>query len=76
MTNQTETALAIALRKSTVRRSAKVALLVGTILLLINQGDRIFGGLAPDWIKMILTYCVPYCVSTYASVSAVRDRSE
>jgi hypothetical protein len=50
-------------------RSFCVALLVGTILNLINQGDGLLG-LAPiNWIKIILTYFVPYAVSTYGAVS-------
>ncbi|MEM7505104.1 MAG: nitrate/nitrite transporter NrtS [Pseudomonadota bacterium] len=76
MPDSTETLLDIARRKSVVKRSAKVAVIVGTLLLIINQGDRIVAGMAPDWIKMILTYCVPYCVSTYASVCAVRERMD
>ncbi|MGB1882462.1 MAG: nitrate/nitrite transporter NrtS [Gammaproteobacteria bacterium] len=65
--------ITIALRPDVVRRSRKVALLVGTILVAINYGDRIvFGSVGvPDFIKMIMTYCVPYCVSTYAAVSAI-----
>jgi len=45
-------------------------MIVGTLLLIINQGDVMLGGAAPDLVKTILTYLVPYCVSTYASVSA------
>ncbi|MGE0482722.1 MAG: nitrate/nitrite transporter NrtS [Gammaproteobacteria bacterium] len=61
-------------RPDIVRRSGKVALLVGTILVVINYGDRLFaGGLSGrDLVKMLLTFCVPYCVSTYAAVSALR----
>lgn len=67
----------LALRPDIVRRSRKVALIVGTILVGINYGDRIFGGdiAVLDGCKMVLTYCVPYCVSTYAAVSAVREAS-
>jgi hypothetical protein len=50
-------------------RSICVALLVGTILNLINQGDAIFGAATINWIKIILTYLVPYAVSTYGAVS-------
>jgi hypothetical protein len=50
-------------------RSFWVALLVGTILNLINQGDALFGMAAVNWTKMVLTYCVPYAVSTYGAVS-------
>ena len=57
-----------ALRGDIVRRSLKVGAVVGTILVTINQGDAL---LAEIVTKILLTYCVPYCVSTYASVSAV-----
>lgn len=52
------------------RRSFYVALVVGTILNLINQGDAIFGVGSVDWLKIVLTYFVPYGVCTYGAVSA------
>ena len=58
-----------------VVRAIKVALIVGTALTLINQGDRLIAGMAPGWIKMALTYLIPYCVSTHGAVTAMRDRS-
>jgi hypothetical protein len=51
------------------RRSLVVALIVGTILNLINQGDALFGDGRINWTKMILTFAVPYCVATYGAVS-------
>ena len=57
-----------ALERGTVATSAKVALLVGSLLALINYGDRIllYGDMrALDWLKLAVTYCVPYCVATY-----------
>lgn len=52
-------------------RSLKVALFVGTILALINHYDAILNGTfnRTNTIQIILTYLVPYCVATYASVS-------
>ena len=47
-----------------------VALVVGTILNLINQGDALLGGTAVSWGKIILTYIVPYAVCTYGAVSS------
>ena len=52
------------------RRSFYVALFVGTILNLINQGDALFRTGSIDWLKIILTYFVPYAVCTYGAVSA------
>ncbi|MGE3280076.1 MAG: nitrate/nitrite transporter NrtS [Alphaproteobacteria bacterium] len=51
------------------RRSLAVALIVGTILNLINQGDALIIGEALNFPKLLLTYLVPYCVSTYGAVS-------
>ena len=60
---------AYALSGGVPRRSLRVALVVGVLLNLINQGDTLLAGLAPNWIKLILTFIVPYCVSTYGAVS-------
>jgi hypothetical protein len=51
------------------QRSLWVALIVGTILNTINQGDRLFSGQSLDFTKLALTYLVPYFVSTYGAVS-------
>jgi len=37
-----------------------VALTVGTVLNLVNQGDALIGMARINWLKLILTYCVPY----------------
>ena len=51
------------------RRSLVVALIVGTVLNLINQGDAMLSGMPIDLTKLLLTYLVPYFVSTYGAVS-------
>ncbi len=51
------------------RRSIVVALIVGTILNLINQGDVLFGEGHVNFAKILLTFAVPYCVATYGAVS-------
>ena len=51
------------------RRSFKVALVIGTILNLINQGDALLAGTQLNWAKIALTFVVPYCVATYGAVS-------
>ena len=65
----------LARKPEVVARALKVALVVGTALTLINQGARMIAGMAPSWIKMGLTYLIPYCVSTHGAVTAMRDRS-
>ena len=51
------------------QRSLWVALIVGTVLNLINQGDTLLAGHRLDFAKLVLTYAVPYLVSTYGAVS-------
>lgn len=58
--------------RALLRRSLAVALLVGTILNLINQGDAYWLGLELVWWKVILTYSVPFAVASYGSYSAFR----
>ena len=67
--------LALARRRDVVRRAVRVAVIVGTLLILINYGDRILAGDLgrSDWLKMGLTYLVPYGVSTWSAVQAVRE---
>lgn len=66
--------LKIAFRREIVLRGLKVAAIVGTVLVAINQGDLIVTGrldASAIW-KIPLTYLVPYCVATYGGVSAIR----
>ena len=65
--------LEIAFREDVVKRSSKVSLIVGTLLTVINQLDLILSqGLdVTVAFKVLLTYCVPYCVATYSSVGAI-----
>ena len=68
--------LEVALRKDVVKRSSKVSLIVGTLLTVINQLDLLLTqGLDATLIfKVLLTYCVPYCVATYSSVGAILEQ--
>ncbi len=57
-----------------LRRSARTALVVGTILVAINQGTVLAAGDFPSvlfW-KIPLTYLVPFCVSTWGALGAAR----
>jgi hypothetical protein len=54
------------------RRSAVLALFVGTALVALNHGDRIVYGTFPwstGWYKLPLTYLVPFCVATYGALA-------
>lgn len=63
--------LAFSLR--VLANSLAVAAVVGTALNLINQGDRLFSGAAPDLGKLALTYVVPFLVSTYGAWNMARS---
>ncbi len=45
----------------------KVALFIGTILLIINHGYALFRGqmTSDRWISVLLTYCMPYLVNIH-----------
>lgn len=66
----------LAKRPAIVKRSFIIAAIVGTILNLINQGDMIDDMSNFDWWKCLMTYMVPYCVSTYGAVSALMDNQK
>ncbi len=66
--------ISLALEPRIVRSSLAVGLVVGTILNLINQGDAMFGDTPLVVWKLVLTYAVPYCVSTYGAVTVLRHR--
>lgn len=53
----------------TPRKAAITALVVGSILTLINHGDLILSGQPPPLLKVLLTYCVPYCVTTWGALT-------
>ena len=59
-----------------VQTSVYTALVVGTILTLINQGDIYLADHVTGivLVKTLLTYVVPYCVSTFGAMSAARVR--
>ena len=61
----------LAMRRDIVKRSLIVAVIVGTILNLINQGDAMVDPSKFELVKCLLTYLVPFCVSTFGAVTAL-----
>ncbi len=51
----------------TPRKAFLTALVVGSILTIINHGDSILRGSYPPPLKVLLTFCVPYCVTTWGA---------
>lgn len=64
--------LTIATQKQTVSTALRICIIVGVLLNLINQGEAIFGLRIAEinFAKMLLTFVVPYGVSTYSTVKA------
>ena len=72
----------IVFSRPSLSKCIPIALFVGTLLSLINQGSVIFGGNATDitWLRVGMNYVVPFCVSSsgfFASQRAMwRERAE
>jgi hypothetical protein len=58
--------------KAAVRRSVVIALGVGSTIILLHQGDMLLAGALPPLVlvKVLLTPCVPFCVSLYGAYAA------
>lgn len=61
----------VAKSASVVKRAFKVAFVVGSVLNIINQGEVLFRlDLASlNYMKIFLTYIVPYSVTTYTAIA-------
>lgn len=57
----------------TRHRAIKVAAIVGTIIIAINQGDMILSGAVPPLWKPAITFVVPFCVSSYSTAALIMD---
>jgi hypothetical protein len=60
--------------RRSLSRCVPIALLVGTLLSLVNQGAVIFAGDArlATWIRVAFNYVVPFCVSSAGFVASQR----
>ena len=67
----------VCLHPGHLRKTVAMALTAGTVLFVINQFDVVISGRATPlvWLKVVLTYLVPFCVSNYGIVVASRRRS-
>ena len=69
--NRLKIYMTILCEKEILLKSLKISIIVGTLLNIINQGDAIFSLNFEDinYIKSLLTYMVPFLVSTYTAIS-------
>ncbi len=68
--------LQLSLQRDIAGRGLKVALIAGTILTAINQGDVLANSaITPELLtKILLNYCVPYFVSVCAEREVVASQ--
>lgn len=68
------TFFAIARRRDIQLRAVRVSLIVGTLLGAINHSNALLDGsfALTNAVQVVLTYLVPYGVSVFSSVSALR----
>jgi hypothetical protein len=61
-----------------IYRALMVALVIGTVLNLINSYDVFTEGrfTNKNILRIILTYITPFCVSLYSSIKATRQTNE
>lgn len=67
-------AIGLCLRPATLRRTVLIALMVGTILSLVNQAGVVAGGDATlaTWLRVAANFVVPFCVSNAGILTATR----
>lgn len=68
--------IAYCLERATLLFSMKMALVVGTLLALINHGQAIVTGhfTSDRLLPLLLSYCVPFAVAMYSQIQAKRQR--
>jgi hypothetical protein len=68
-------AIQIAFQRDTVVTALEVCIIVGVLLNIINQGGILLSAQFEqlNWIKLMLTFLVPYLVSAYSTTKAKLD---
>ncbi|GAC1357867.1 MAG: nitrate/nitrite transporter NrtS [Acidimicrobiales bacterium] len=68
-------ALKVVVHPGHLRKTLSIAVIVGTLLFVINQLDVVLQGRATTivWIKIALTYVVPFCVSNLGILIAAHN---
>ena len=58
-----------------IRRSLLIAVVVGSAIIALNQGDIILSGATTPLVlaKILMTPCIPFCVSLYGAYIAYRS---
>ena len=64
-------ALSYCLRRAHLRRTTRIALVVGVLLTTVNQGAVILGGNASTltWVRCVINFVIPFVVSNLGLLS-------
>lgn len=57
-----------------LRNAAKVSLMVGTVLNLVNQGPQLLAGQGVQASRALLNFLVPFCVAAYSGARAMASK--
>jgi len=73
----TREALAYCLRRKHLRRTTRIAFVVGLLLTAVNQGAVVFGGDASTltWVRCAVNFLIPFFVSNLGLLSGRGARS-
>ncbi|WP_025673118.1 nitrate/nitrite transporter NrtS [Salinivibrio socompensis] len=64
------------IQPSVMINALKIALVVGTVLNLINQGEAFWGEANVRIGHALLNYLVPYCVASYSAAKHQLDKQK
>ena len=69
-------AIRVVIYRRHLRATTRIALVVGTVLFVINQLDVVMAGNATTvtWVKSAVTYLVPFVVSNLGVLTATKRR--
>ena len=71
-------AVSLFLRGRTARTATPVAIVVGTVLSAVNQGDVVVTGAAgvDTWVRIGVNFLVPFCVASFGFLAARRTPAD
>jgi len=56
-----------ALSRHIVVNALKIALVVGILINLVNEGEHLWNNVTISWLHVLFNFMVPYCVATYSA---------
>lgn len=60
--------------KQFIPKALQTAVVVGSVLVTINQYEALFGDASIDYVKLVLTYIVPFMVYMYSAITNSKEQ--